>query len=129
MDSLFRKEAMQARSDLWLGSVQLRPAVSYTYLAFCCVFILTGLLILLFEGTFSRKIHLDGDLALYPRAQMSSLAYAKPTATPIIVAHFLAPLHYIRSLVPGEPVNLAYDGLPLRNIGITGGGFTQSSLW
>ena len=117
MESLFRKEAMQARTDLWLGSVQLRPAVPYNYLAFFCLLMLIGLLTLLFEGTFSRKIHLDGELA----QQTSSVVASTAEKSPMLVAHFVAPLQYIRSLTQGESVTLAYDGLSSREIGIPAG--------
>ena len=121
MQSLFRKEAMQARAGLWLGSVQLKPGTSYTYLASFCAILLIGLLILLIEGTFSRKVHLQGDLVSYSGVQAGSLIFKKSPTTTVLVAHFFAPLHYIRSLSPGDQVNLSYEGFSTKDIGVSEG--------
>ncbi|KXV26681.1 HlyD family secretion protein [Gluconobacter japonicus] len=62
MSSLFRREALDARRDAWLGRVQISQPLPVRIVAWSCVALTFATALLLIFGTYTRRVHATGQV-------------------------------------------------------------------
>jgi len=84
MNSLFRREVLDARRDAWLGRVQISQPLPVRIVAWSCVALTVGTMLLLTFGTYTRRVHATGQVM--PKSGVLTLGAIQPGAISVIHA-------------------------------------------
>ena len=81
---LFRREALDARRDAWLGRVQISQPLPVRIVAWSCVALTVGAVLLLTFGTYTRRVHATGQVM--PKSGLLTLGAIQPGTISVIHA-------------------------------------------
>lgn len=76
MSSLFRREALDARRDAWLGRVQISQPLPVRVVGWSCVVLALATALLLTFGSYTRRVHATGQVM--PKSGLLTLGAIQP---------------------------------------------------
>ncbi|GAD09900.1 membrane-fusion protein [Gluconobacter frateurii NBRC 103465] len=76
MSSLFRREALDARRDAWLGHVQISQPLPVRVVGWSCVVLALATALLLTFGSYTRRVHATGQVM--PKSGLLTLGAIQP---------------------------------------------------
>lgn len=84
MSSLFRREALDARRDAWLGRVQISQPLPVRVVGWSCVVLALATALLLTFGSYTRRVHATGQVM--PKSGLLTLGAIQPGTISVIHA-------------------------------------------